>query len=331
MQENSREDEKVVNSKMFATQINPKIKVSNNYINYTEYQRAESKISQIKKYKSPLINENDEIIGEVEEIEAYYFNTGETKRERDETIDSKEGIFSVDTQIVYIGNTQLSVQSTITRRNELTGNREKSEYTKDEFGNEIYTYMENDRIEKKITKNARGTTIDIFKDGQPYVTYEYDENGKALIPMEKIEQLPEDYVESSFKEPIPKYYEIVESYNLEEETGKTIRNERESILDSISNRMDKAIQKMENFNTKLEDGLENFAAKSDKFMKKTLTFANSLFERSLINAGFNSVCIEWMKSKIKSVDAKILLAMDNILNKTQEKNMEKGEMDNGGR
>ena len=86
--------------------------------------------------------------------------------------------------------------------------QEKSEYTRDESGNETYTYMENGQIGQKITRTARGTTIDIFKDGQPYATYEYDENGKAIIPMGKMEQLPEDYVEYSFKAPIPEYSEI---------------------------------------------------------------------------------------------------------------------------
>lgn len=101
-----------------------------------------------------------------------------------------------------------SVHSTMSIFNEISGSKEKSEYVRDEFGNETYTYMENGQIGQRITKTDRGTTIDIFKNGQPYATYEYDENGKAIIPMGKMEQLPENYVEYSFKAPIPEYSEI---------------------------------------------------------------------------------------------------------------------------
>lgn len=110
----------------------------------------------------------------------------------------------------------------------------------------------------------------------------------------------------------------------EEDKKQPIGTGKDSILEKIGNKMGKAIENMDNFGSKLENVADSFANKSDKLI-------GNLFEKALTRAGFNLVCIEWMKLKIKSVDAKILLAMDNILNKTQEKNMEKGEMDNGGR
>ena len=194
-------------SRNYVAQDDPEIQISSNFINYIEFQRTDNGIAQTEKRKSPLLNEEKKVIGESEEIEVYDYATGVTTRSRYETIEGENGLFSVDTKTVSRGES-FSVHSTMMVFNEISKSQEKSEYTRDESGNETYTYMENGQIGQKITKTARGTTIDIFKDGQPYATYEYDENGKAIIPMGKMEQLPEDYVEYSFKAPIPEYSEI---------------------------------------------------------------------------------------------------------------------------
>ena len=194
-------------SRNYVAQDDPEIQISSNFINYTEFQRTNDGIAQTEKIKSPLINQKKQVIGESEEIEVYDYATGVTTRNRYETIEGENGLFSVDTKTVLRGES-FSVHSKMSVFNEISKTQENSEYTRDEAGNETYTYMENGQIGQKITKTARGTTIDIFKDGKPYATYEYDENGKAIIPMEKMEQLPEDYVEYSFKAPIPEYSEI---------------------------------------------------------------------------------------------------------------------------
>ena len=194
-------------SRNYVAQDDPEIQISSNFINYTEFQRTDNGIAQTEKRKSPLLNEEKQVIGESEEIEVYDYATGVTTRNRYETIEGENGLFSVDTRTVSRGES-FSVHSKMSVFNEISKTHEKSEYTRDESGNETYTYMENGQIGQKITKTSRGTTIDIFKDGQPYATYEYDENGKAIIPMGKMEQLPEDYVEYSFKAPIPEYSEI---------------------------------------------------------------------------------------------------------------------------
>lgn len=194
-------------SKNYIAETDPEIKVSSNYINYTEFQRTDDGKVQTEKRKSPLLNEEKQVIGESEEIEVYDYETGTTKRERFETIEGEKGIYSVDTETVMKGES-FSIHSTMKIFNEISGSKEKSEYIRDESGNEKYTYMEDGKIGQMITKTPKGTTIDIFKDGQPYATYEYDENGKAIIPMGKMEQLPKDYVEYCFKVPIPEYSEI---------------------------------------------------------------------------------------------------------------------------
>lgn len=194
-------------SRNYVTQDDPEIQISSNFINYTEFQRIDDKIAQTEKRKSPLINGKKQVIGESEEIEVYDYATGTTTRNRYETIEGEKGIYSVDTETIMRGES-FSVHSTMSIFNEISRSKEKSEYVRDESGNETYTYMENGQIGQRITKTDRGTTIDIFKNGQPYATYEYDENGKAIIPMGKMEQLPEGYVEYSFKAPIPEYSEI---------------------------------------------------------------------------------------------------------------------------
>lgn len=208
-QANDKQSEKKVEkpSRNYITQTDPEIKVSSNYINYTEFQRTDDGKVQTEKRKSPLLNGEKQVIGESEEIEVYDYQTGTTTKNRYETIEGENGVFSVDTKIVERGES-FSVHSTMIVFNEVSKSQEKAEYIRDESGNETYTYMENGQMGQKITKTARGITIDIFKDGQPYATYEYDENGKAIIPMGKMEQLPEDYVEYSFKAPIPEYSEI---------------------------------------------------------------------------------------------------------------------------
>ena len=208
-QTNDKQSEKKVEkpSRNYIAQTDPEIKLSSSYINYTEFQRTDDGKTQTEKRKSPLLNEEKQVIGESEEIEVYDYETGITTRNRYETIEGENRVFSVDTKTVERGES-FSVHSTMTVFNEVSKCKEKSEYIRDESGNETYAYMENGRIGQKITRTARGTTIDIFKDGQPYATYEYDENGKAIIPMGKMEQLPENYVECSFKAPIPEYSEI---------------------------------------------------------------------------------------------------------------------------
>ncbi len=212
-------DMKQAPSRRYVAQDDPEIKVSNNYINYTEFQRQDDGKAQTETRKNPLMNENKEIIGESEEVEVYDYGTGTTTRNRYETIEGEKGVYAVDTKVVTRGESY-SVHSTTTVNNELSGSKEKSVYTRDESGNESYTYMENGQIGQRITKTNRGTTIDIYKNGQPYATYEYDENGKAIIPMGKMEQLPEDYVEFSYKVAIPEYMKIAHREPEEEQQPK---------------------------------------------------------------------------------------------------------------
>lgn len=190
----------------YLSQTNPEIEISPNYINYAEFQRTSDEKSQTEKRKNPLVSDN-KVIGELEENEVYDFETATSKTYRLETVESKKGIFTINSEIQRSGE-QYSVIATMEVLNEISKSKEKATYTRDMDGNETYTYMENGKKGQIIKKTERGTTIDIYKDGQPYATYEYDENGKALVPMGTMEQLPEDYIEKCFRMPLPEYEEI---------------------------------------------------------------------------------------------------------------------------
>ena len=226
----------------YLSQTNPEIEISPNYINYAEFQRTSDEKSQTEKRKNPLVSDN-KVIGELEETEVYDFETGTSKTNRLETIESEKGIYTLDTEIHRSGE-QYSVTATMEVLNEISKSREKATYTRDMDGNETYTYMENGTIGQVIRKTERGTTIDIYKDGKPYATYEYDENGKALVPMGKMEQLSEDYIEKCFKMPLPEYEEI-QYQETEQEIVSTQKLGKETldmqqdpeILDSVEKQM----------------------------------------------------------------------------------------------
>ena len=228
----------------YLSQTNPEIEISSNYVNYAEFQRISDGKSQTEKRKEPLIS-NNKVIGELEETEIYDFETATSKTSRFETVETKKGIYTIDSEIQRSGK-QYSVTATIDVFNEISKSREKTTYTRDMNGNEIYTYMENGTIGQVIKKTQRGTTIDIYKDGQSYATYEYDENGKALVPMGTMEQLSEDYIESCFRMPLPEYEEI-QYQKTEQEIVSTQKLGKET-LD-----MQKDIETLDNVEKQMEE------------------------------------------------------------------------------
>lgn len=92
------------------------------------------------------------------------------------------------------------------RDNKITGEKEQYVYQKDKNGNEMYYRIADGKLTLKITKNSKGTTIENFDKGQITDVYEYDEEGKALIGIEGIENIDENYVENFFDSQVP-YFE----------------------------------------------------------------------------------------------------------------------------
>lgn len=191
------------------------INVSSDYINYTTYrsQYDFKTNTYIDTSQAPIIDNNGNVIGEQQYIENYDMKNGITEEHEYKTIEDESGIFQIETIKKTHGDNSSEI-STMNIDNRLSGSKEKIQYS-NENGKETYVYMENGVVGQKITKTERGTTIDIYKDGKPFETFEYDEYGKAIIQMAGLEQLPDDYVKSQFDIVIPEH-EVV-SHELPEE------------------------------------------------------------------------------------------------------------------
>lgn len=181
------------------------ITLSENYCNFTAYQmKYDEKLKTFtEKSINPLVDNTGKVIGQKQATEVSNVE-GQKKINVHEELEDYKGTYSIETLIEGIGD-QYKEQRNMIVDNKISGSIEKVQYTKDEQGRETYTYMENGTLCEKIMKTSKGTTMEIYKDGQIYDIYEYDENGKALIPRGKMQKLPENYVEAAFSNVIPEY------------------------------------------------------------------------------------------------------------------------------
>lgn len=191
------------------------IKISSAFINYTTYRQQYNSNNKtyIDTTQLPIIDDNMNVIGEQKNIESYNIENGEREIYSFSSIQNQSGFYQLETNCIKKGEDYKEI-ATLNIDNSLSGSKEKIQYI-NENGKETYIYIENGVIGQKITRTDRGTTIDIFKDGKPDTTYEYDENGKAIIQMAGLEQIPEDYVKSCFDIAMPDY-EVV-SHQVPEE------------------------------------------------------------------------------------------------------------------
>lgn len=122
------------------------------------------------------------------------------------------------------------IKKQMLKDNKITGEKEELSYQKDEKG-EIYSRKSNGQMTFKITKTDKGISIDEYRNGQPYATYEYDENGKAIdgMGMADMEQLDENYVENFFDSQVP-YFEAENRELPTQDMSKT--TETQTLLDS---------------------------------------------------------------------------------------------------
>ena len=122
------------------------------------------------------------------------------------------------------------IKKQMLKDNKITGEKEELSYQKDEKG-EIYSRKTNGQMTFKITKTDKGISIDEYRNGQPYATYEYDENGKEIdgMGMADIEQLDENYVENFFDSQVP-YFEAENRDLSKQDMSKTA--DGQTLLDS---------------------------------------------------------------------------------------------------
>lgn len=184
-------------------------KASNKYINYTMYKQQYDAENQkyTDNFQEPVIDKDGVVIGKRQYTEIYETKSSVKNQYEHIILDNENGNYEIENRSIMENNRNKQL-SAISIDNKLSGSKEKIQYL-NENGKESYLYMENGVIGQKITKTERGITIDMYKDGKPDITYEYDEKGKAIIQMGEMDQLPEDYVRQCFENVIPDYEVIL--------------------------------------------------------------------------------------------------------------------------
>lgn len=132
------------------------------------------------------------------------------------TLENEDGKYKMSEETQTLGGELQLQRKELVRINKITGQKEQNVYQKDKNGNEMYYSIVDNKLTLKINKNSRGTTIDQYDKGQITDIFEYDENGEALLGMEGIDNLTENYVENFFDSQIPYF----EAENMEIETQK---------------------------------------------------------------------------------------------------------------
>lgn len=123
------------------------------------------------------------------------------------SLENDDGKYSMKEVSKGIGDELQFQKKELNIDNKITGEREELSYQKDEKG-ETFSKRLNGQMTFKITRTDKGISIDEYRNGQPYATYEYDKDGKAIegMGMSGIDQLDENYTENFFDSQVP-YFE----------------------------------------------------------------------------------------------------------------------------
>lgn len=143
-------------------------------------------------------------------------------------IENDDGKYSIKEVSEGMGE-EYSVLKEIKGYNKLTGDNEQFNYSKDEMGNEFAYSKLNGKMNLRVSRTNRGTTIERYDEkGNIQDTFEYDKDGKAIDGIQGMDEIQEDYVEKFFKRiarNVPEYYA--------EGVDKPIQaQEKENILES---------------------------------------------------------------------------------------------------
>ena len=92
--------------------------------------------------------------------------------------------------------------------------------------------------------------------------------------------------------------------------------------DEFQNELDTGITQIDNPESKMHIGVDNEVTKTEQHAKPT-------FDQALLSAGFRPDAITGLKSSIQTVSPRTLLTMDNILGRTREQTLSKGEIEDG--
>lgn len=226
--------------------------------------------------------------------------------------DVQQGI-EIDEPVIA-SDTESSIKDDDNKRTTITNvdvEKELSEFYTDDITNdylEAYLAEKISQIYGDRLGNAGIFNVKKFLDGKLNY-FQGVESYRSII--EELESALE-VAESVIDEPSPE--------ELAEETPK--QDAKPSFIDKVGDKLDTAISGMEDFESRM-------SARVDSIVTKTEQFAKASFDQLLISAGFDPNCVKGIKSTIRNVNPRKLVAMDNLLSKTKEQNLTKGGIEDG--
>lgn len=170
------------------------------------YSVEENEKKVIERQQQILTDYSGKEIGNRTVEEQFEKETGKRTITTNGELINEDGEYKFSETSEGIGTDLEKQRKEMIRDNKITGEKEQYVYQKDKNGNEMYYRIADGKLTLKITKNSKGTTIENFDKGQITDVYEYDEEGEALIGIEGIENIDENYVENFFDSQVP-YFE----------------------------------------------------------------------------------------------------------------------------
>lgn len=229
--------------------------------------------------------------------------TGTREVETIGILKNEDGKYSMKEVSLGIGTELQYQRKEMNCLNKITGQKEQYVYQKDNKGDEMYYRIADGKLTFKITKSNKGTVIDQYDKGQLTAAFEYDENGIAMMGMDGIDILDEDYVENFFDSQVP-YFEainkaipinknnqshfeqIVETQKLGKETIDIQNNpiEMDTVEQQINEQMREQTQQRENMqgHTRTTDDYVNEVIKQFE-----QDLENGVFEQEEQNEKYN--------------------------------------------
>lgn len=180
-------------------------------------------------------------------------------------IENDDGKYSIK-EISEVMGEEYSVLKEIKGSNKLTGNSEQFNYSKDKMGNEFAYSMINGKINLRVSRTNRGTTIERYdENGNIQDTFEYDKDGKAIDGFQGIDEIQEDYVENFFKKitrNVPEYYaegmdKPISAKENENFLESAVKATEETTRTSIINEQVQLIKNMQRERTQQQDKENN--------------------------------------------------------------------------
>lgn len=180
-------------------------------------------------------------------------------------IENNEGNYKIsDKQQVYGGELQVQKKE-VTRFNKFTGQNEQYVYQKDKNGNEMYYRRAEGNLTFRITKNARGTTMEQYDNGQLIDTFEYNSNGEALIGLEGLDNIDENYIENYFETNIPYFVAENSDLQMQKSTVETKKLGKETLdLQNGDKKMDDVESNLEKHRAERQPHTQQTEEKSFK-------------------------------------------------------------------